>query len=158
MHIEEFIEPTRLRSICDIEVSEKVFNKLTQEETRELKDELAEKQVFLAKRKGHLKAIQDSFKMLDSDSLLDHLSKLEVVDFGNFGTKSLMKQIADITVMLDEKGSHMDMKLYGIDDYEQGIRIMYDTNGKYSYHRDLSESEKTKPSMFNSNLKIANNE
>lgn len=139
MEIKEFIDPVQLKKISDIEISEKVFVRLTNDEVVELKNALAEKQIFLAKRKGYLKSIQESFKMLDSDTLLDQLSKLEVVNFGEFGTKTLTKQIADITIMLDEMGGYTDMKLYGIADYEFGVMLMYKPDGNYLYYRELTE-------------------
>lgn len=157
MTIEQFIEPIQLKKIRDIEVSEKVFKKLTAAEMQDLKNELAQKQIFLSKRNNYLKMIRDGFKTLDTETLLDNLSKLEVVDFGEYGTKILAKQIADITIMLDEKGNHIDEKLYGIADYEQGIMVLYYSDGNYSYHRDLADHEKM-TSMFNKNLKISNNE
>lgn len=156
MEIKQFFDPIQLKEIADIETSEKLFQRLTPQELIDLKNELAEKQIFLAKRTGYLKNIQNSFKLLDSNSLLDELSKLEVVDFGTFGTQALKKQIQDIIVLLDEKGTHVESKIYGIYDYDDEIVIFYDSQGKYHYHRPLNDEERINTKLFT--MKKINNE
>ncbi len=157
INIVESYDLIKLKQIADFETTEKVFKRLKKEEGEELKNSLAIAQIYLNKRNNAIKAFKEAMASLDTENALDVISKMEVIDFGEKGTKALKSEIQLIVNMLEEEGSTVEETVYGIKDYEQEMVFIYDSSGYYSYHRPMTPEEKMSPSMFNNTLKKVEN-